>query len=60
VGSDPRQSKLIGRIPVFIGSEEEVDSAVGPVHVAGAVTELLFPTNSIFELREKTIQSVKI
>nr|WP_321163000.1 hypothetical protein [Halolamina rubra] len=60
MGSDSRQSELVGRFPSFVIGEKEVDAAVRPVHIAGAVTELLFPTNSIFEHREKTVQSVEI
>jgi len=38
-------SKLVARLPVFVWSKEEVDAAVGPVHVAGAALESLFATD---------------
>ncbi|MFC7116005.1 hypothetical protein ACFQH2_15115 [Natronoarchaeum sp. GCM10025703] len=50
--ADTGDSELIGRFVGLARFEEEVDTAVGPVHVAGAVFELLWATDSVLEVAE--------
>ena len=51
---------LISGVSCFVSGEKEVDATIRPVHIAGAVTESLYPANPFFEILEQMVEPIQI
>jgi hypothetical protein len=51
---------LISGVSCLVRGEKEVDATIRPVHIAGAVTKSLHPTNLFFEILEQMVEPIQI